>query len=86
MSKIRLDYISKFEEGAVELMVKFRSLTMKMEEEIHDLMPMISGDEDIDNVYRVYQECLSHLGKMQMYGIKLICLLKEKKVSEDAKK
>jgi len=81
MSAFRLDYIGKFKPGTVEKMTALRSKFIELEGEISELFPLITGDEDANNCFRVFSETLSHLEKSQMYAIKMLCLLNEENES-----
>jgi len=80
MSEFRLDYIEDFMDGTVEEMERIRKKYVALENEIKNLLiPCKYNTNNLDNITRVYTETLSHIEKSQMYAIKLLCLIGEKK-------
>lgn len=78
MYKRRLDYIGNFKEGASEKMSGIREEFLDLENkiiELHKLSPLESKESR--NVFRCFNEALSHLEKSQLYVIKLLCLIYE---------
>ncbi|MCK4824322.1 hypothetical protein KA005_51695 [bacterium] len=81
MSVFRLDYIGNFKDGTVDIMSETRLKFLKMEHEIENIYKLGEATEKHReyNFSRVYQKALECNEMAQMYSIKLLCLLGEKK-------
>lgn len=80
MSNYRLDYITKFIPGTVEEMTKIRAKFVELSEEIRLVRDRLGAKfryDNYDNIYRTYEESLTHLETAQMYAIKMLCLIGE---------
>jgi hypothetical protein len=73
----RLDYISQFNEGGVELMTAYREAYINLDE---TLRLLISNNETMPvTLHRTLALARTHLESSLMYAIKSVCLRFEKK-------
>lgn len=70
----RLDYMSKFEVDAYEKMSKIRSLYMKLDDALREI---VDSREQRNGSSRCGSLARTHLETSQMYAIKTICILHE---------